>query len=614
MIKKLLFFTLLFILIAVGALAVFLFTFNVDQLRPLIVEKLEEGLGKPVEIERLSLTWADGIALKLNRLALYGDDAKRGRAVVELEEVSVVVKLLPLLRKEIEIRSVRLIRPYFHLIRNSAGQVSIAGLEQPRPKAEPPGPAVTPAGVSSPEAVKASVIPLLVEHFKLEDGKLRFTDQKSEPPLDLEVREADLTVRNVSFDRPVEIQGKAAFLSDRQNLALRGRLRVNQKELSGTLEDVVFETKLSDWQMERLIEAFPKSRKLGIGQNPEGNFKVRIDSLEFNREGVGKFSSQVDLEGGRVVLSSLGAPLEKIELQGLIGEERIEVRNFSMNLAGGTLLAEGTLEKWMAPQPKQLTLRTTVQGVSLETLVPPKRPDEPSLRGRLAAQFQGGARAAQIETLPRALSGGGKVSVSDPVLVNVNVIREVFNRLSVIPSLVERLQNRLPEDYKEKLEAEDTVLKPIEIPFTAQNRTLFIDQFVIASDTFEIQGAGRVGFDGSLNGQAILLIDPDLSNAFIRSIEELRYLANAEGRLQIPLVILGLLPHVQVYPDVQQVAALLAASKTREVVGSFLEKKLLKKEASTSEPQTAPQEKPSLFGELLQQAFQATAEPRQGTQ
>ncbi len=615
MIKKLLIVTLLLLFIGAVAAVIFLFTFDADQFRPLVIQKIEEQIERAVEIDRLSLTWKNGIALKLNRLAIYPEKEKTGSPVAELKEASVVVRLAPLLKRQLEIKSIYLGKPYLHIRRTRDGQIRVAGLE---PRAKTPPVPVSPTEVgsvptaSAAQAGRAAALPLLVELFKLEDGRVRYTDEKESPALDLEVQDLDLTVKNVSFNRPIEIQGKAAVFSDHQNIHLQGRLEVDRENLTGVLEGVSLETDLKDWQLARILLAFPELKELGIEAGVEGNFRARLDSLEFDSQGAGKFSSQVDLEGGKIVLSSLATPIENIEGHVSVSSERIELKKLSLSLAGGTILGVGTIEGWQVPQSEQVALQVEAQGLSLEELAVKRSPDEPYLRGSFSAAFQGKAQGDEPKDIARTLFGQGKMTISEPVLVNMNVIREVFDRLSVIPRLVERLESRLPETYKEKLEAKDTVFKPVEIPFTAQNGTFFVDRLEIASESFEVHGAGRLELDRTLRGTAVLLIDPDLSNALIRSIEELRYLANPDGRLQIPLAILGQIPQVQVYPDVQQVAALLAASKTREVVSGFLEKKLGKKETATPSPAPTEQEQQTgLLGQLLEEAFQATAKKSQ---
>jgi len=96
----------------------------------------------------------------------------------------------------------------------------------------------------------------------------------------------------------------------------------------------------------------------------------------------------------------------------------------------------------------------------------------------------------------------------------------------------------------------------------------------LATDSFTLTGSGKVDSQGNLFLPARLQVEKDLSGAILRSVEELRLLADAEGRLEIPLVVQGRLPEVSVAPDVGAVAAAIAAGKGEELLGELLQKAL----------------------------------------
>jgi len=186
----------------------------------------------------------------------------------------------------------------------------------------------------------------------------------------------------------------------------------------------------------------------------------------------------------------------------------------------------------------------------------------------------------------RTLTADGSVKLDQAVIARVNVLREVFQKMSMIPGLVERLLTRLPKNYQEKLKSEDTKLEMAQIPFSVQNGLLHLPRLEIATDSFVATGSGTYGLnEGSVTGKVLLAIEPDLSSAMTRSVEELQYLTNEKKEIQIPLVIQGLIPKVVVMPDVSHVASKMAAQKAREVLGGYLEKALAGK---NNAPQNQP--------------------------
>ncbi|HXV28399.1 MAG TPA: AsmA family protein, partial [bacterium] len=229
-------FTILIVLflIASAFLAFFIVTFDADAYRPLVITKLESALGKPVELQGISLGWNDGIALKLRGLAVYPGETKAGEPVVQFDEASTLVRFFPLLQKDVEISALKLIRPSLHLLRTGAGEVILYEAKPPLkpdagsavPEIRPIGEVVKPAAEKPAAAPVVPPVPLLIDTVEIEDGILRFTDQTGELKQDLIINQIQITLRNVSYSRSVPFRVDLAVLSGKQNVQVEGRFRL----------------------------------------------------------------------------------------------------------------------------------------------------------------------------------------------------------------------------------------------------------------------------------------------------------------------------------------------------------------------------------------------------
>lgn len=236
--------------------------------------------------------------------------------------------------------------------------------------------------------------------------------------------------------------------------------------------------------------------------------------------------------------------------------------------------------------------RLTIERLPLEAVVPAGGAGEPALHGVLSGELDGRLPTLEPAQAGRSASGSGRLRLAEPVIANLNVLRTVFEKLSIIPGLVQMLEARLPADYQEKLAARDTVLAPIEIALRLRDGWLEFDDAALRTDTFQLSGPGRVGVDGTLQMQTTLRIEPQLSAAIVRSVQELDALANAQGELELPVAIQGRLPRVAVLPDVQGIASRLAV---RTAVG--LLERALSPSGDAAESEGEPQEDP--LGGLL---------------
>jgi hypothetical protein len=284
-------------------------------------------------------------------------------------------------------------------------------------------------------------------------------------------------------------------------------------------------------------------------------------------------TAQAHLAAYRVTLPPMKSPVEVLTLRANLSRgDRLDLEQLWAKVAEGTVAASGVVEGLKA-NPRT-TLQLEIRRLSLEALLPEMGPGQPTLKGRFSLSFQGKAEGLTWEELSRSLTGSGRIQLEEGVVKNLNILREVFQRLSVVPGLAMVLQARLPESYQEKWNARDTILEPIDLAVTAQGGGFTLENLRVATDTFELVGRGRVMLEGALDLNTLLRVEPVLSEALIRSVNELQVLVDSHGRLEIPVAIQGPLNRVDVEPDVQYVLSRLAATKVEDLLGGLLEKAL----------------------------------------
>ena len=461
----------------VAGLVLFLSTFDADRYRPLLVAKLQEALGRPVTLERIALGWQGGVALQCRGLSLSERTGAASEPLLQVESASALVRLWPLLPKQLEIASIVLTRPRIHVVRNANGTIDLGGL------ALAAGPVAAPSRAAG---AGEAAVSLRIESLRIEDGMLHWSDATASPPAELWVKRLDVHIGHIVSGQPMEVRVEAAVAGETPNLRASGRLTLPGATDPGSLEEAT----------------------------------ISVDRL------------------------------------------------------------------------------------ALDRLLPPAQPGEVQLRGVVTGTLRGGASTLNGDALAQALAGRGTVHVDEPVIVNLNVLREVFERLSMIPGLVQRLESRLPPEYQSKLAARDTALSPLEVSMEVQDGSMRFGTLDLRSDAFRLAGAGRVGLDGGVAVRATLRIEPVLSAAIIRSVTELQALTTQDGELEIPLTIQGRAPQVAVLPDLNHVASKVIATRAIDVLGRVLERH----RASSDAPQESEASSGTdLLGRFLERALQREA-------
>ena len=441
------------VLLAAGII-IFLVTFDADRYRPMLVSKLQEAIGRPVTLQRLSLGWRHGIALQLQGLSIAEPGAQGGEPSLQLESASALVRLVPLLRKELEMSSIVLTRPRVHIARDDRGRLNLFGV----------------AAVAGPTAAAAptpgSPVAFNITSFHIDDGTLHWSDALTNPPMELRVKRVDLTVHHIALGKPMDVDLKGAVGAEARNLHFVGRVTPPASTHPGSVEQ-----------------------------------------------------------------------------------------------------AHLTLER-----------------LPLDQVLPPARPGEPQLRGTLTVDVQGGVRTLEPTQMAQAIFGRGRLKLDEAMIANLNVLRTVFEKFSMIPGLMDTLQARLPPTYQSKLAAQDTVFSPLDLSLQVEDGTLRFDELRVRADGFELDGSGRVGLDRTVNIRSTLRIEPSLSQALIAGVQELQALTNAEGRMEIPLVIQGQASRIAVSPDLHYIASKVVVTKVEDLLSHYLQKAIEKHVI----PQAAP--------------------------
>lgn len=93
----------LFILLISG-IFVLLFTFDANQYKDLLVEKIENIIDKDVKIGDVSLNFLPALSLRIDEISVKNSNKTWGDSILDAYSVNAGVKLIPLIKKDIEVQ------------------------------------------------------------------------------------------------------------------------------------------------------------------------------------------------------------------------------------------------------------------------------------------------------------------------------------------------------------------------------------------------------------------------------------------------------------------------------------------------------------------------------
>jgi AsmA protein len=174
------------VVVIVAAVGIFVATFNPNDYRGTVQTKLEQQLDRKVTLGNMELGLFPP-RFRVFNLSIADDPKFGSRAFVQTQELSVSVKLLPLLSKSVQIDSLALERPSVELIKNAQGIWNFATIGQKAPEAEPASPAATKPSASPTRSAASPPSSSSQQQFSLgelaiNDGAVAITDLQDHKP------------------------------------------------------------------------------------------------------------------------------------------------------------------------------------------------------------------------------------------------------------------------------------------------------------------------------------------------------------------------------------------------------------------------------------------------
>jgi hypothetical protein len=338
---------------------------------------------------------------------------------------------------------------------------------------------------------------------------------------------------------------------------------------------------------------------------------VRLASLGVAGAGVAKEEVVKDLDAqGRLemtganplfrgtVRSSAGT-LRDVEFQALdvdfgLRDQIATLDKLALRAYQGSYSGSGRYDMRDATNPK-FAFNSDVRDMDLAGLLGAQMPAAADrISGKLFADLDLNGSGSGWETIQQTLRGQGRVDVQDGVLKDVNLAESVLSGVTGVPGLSNFISPRIRKKYPDIFATGDTKFEKLGGSVQiADGRANTRDLEITARD-YSMRGEGVYELRNHLDFKATLFASKALSTDIIDDVKEAKYLAAADGRIEIPFRVTGALPSVKPMPD----AAIIQKAIGRAVIDKGLEKIFgkPKKEEPTAPlgpGETAPEPKPT---------------------
>lgn len=293
------------VLIAVTALALVNLNGLINRNKDYLLARAEEALGRKVAVGEIGVTLWGGIGVRLKQISLADDPSFSQDTFVQAADLQINMKLLPLLRKELQVSKVILHRPVINVIRDKEGRFNFATIGGEKEKRERE--AKKEQEKKERREERAAPPPLLVSLVDIDGGEIRYRDAGRDG-LDFRATRLDFKIKDASLDRPIDVELEAAvFGAAQQNLKLKGRVGpvgpkadLNNLPLEGSLD--LDSIALAD--LEKILQGFGQKLPKGLALSGSAGAKSRFS---------GRVGQEASLEiDGTLSLNGVGARMPEL--------------------------------------------------------------------------------------------------------------------------------------------------------------------------------------------------------------------------------------------------------------------------------------------------------------
>jgi uncharacterized protein involved in outer membrane biogenesis len=177
----------------------------------------ERALGRKVSVGDVGVTLWGGVGLRLSNFTMSDDPSFSSSHFVRAEDLQINVKLMPLLRKDFQVKRLILHRPLIEIIRNKEGKFNFSTIGKDKKPKEPAKVEKEPV-----ERDPKSPTLLLIAVVDISGGEVRYLDQKA--GTDFRANQIDLKVRDFDLNRAFSAELAVAVFSQKQNLKVQAQI------------------------------------------------------------------------------------------------------------------------------------------------------------------------------------------------------------------------------------------------------------------------------------------------------------------------------------------------------------------------------------------------------
>ncbi|HLG22912.1 MAG TPA: AsmA-like C-terminal region-containing protein, partial [Candidatus Manganitrophaceae bacterium] len=488
------------------------------------IPQIEQALGRKVDVGsvRLSL-WPFG--LRVRNVVIQDDPLFSEEAFLKVDSIILNARLLPLLRRELQVDELTFQKPVVTFLQNKEGKWNLSTLGGKREAPPSPRQAPAPGEKRTPPGIGA-------EKVRVKDGSVHFIFRGSSAGKAVRVDNLNLYLSDLGLGKTASLRLEADLKPHDKKLQLRGKMGPMTPALRPSTIEWEGRIGGSDF---RLTGGFQRGRLI-----------LNADSRQIDLDELALLLPQSAPPGGGAAKPPKPSPpssspkadidfnLKKILVKGIeatnlsgkiaFDREGGSIRNLAGDIWGGHFTGSGRVGAEVGTFP--FSTAFTLEQVSFGALAKQFASVNPDLfSGKASVQLKMRGIGGSWSELAKTLTAEGAWEVGVGEIKNVSLLRESLDALQSLKGV------EAPEERK-------TPFSSAKGEFRIEGGRIRLDPLFMRSELFDLTANGDVGLSGAYRFTGAMKLAQSISQR-VKNTPLGTLVPTQEGRALVPIEIAG---------------------------------------------------------------------------
>ena len=270
-----------------------------------------------------------------------------------------------------------------------------------------------------------------------------------------------------------------------------------------------------------------------------------------------------------------GVPYQNLDLNASLEGKRARVISLKIKAFSGDVLSTADV-RFEPGAPFTASISFTNLDVQ-QMLDAQKAKAAGIVRGTLGGKMNVAAKMGTFDEMKPTMKGDGNLVLTNGKLIGVNIGGEALKKVQNLPAIGDLVPMAVIKNHPELFSNPDTDIQIASLTYVLAGPRITSHDIKVQTIDYNLLGDGWFDMDKNVDLAARIVLAPAFSKELIEQKQQVAYVANQDGQIDIPLQITGQLPKPSILPNVtelaQRAATHAAQAQGQKYIGKYLGKK-----------------------------------------